>query len=426
MLRATLRLGHTDAGGLPASPAAFFRPFSDWSSASVGLRDEADGKWRPLQEVPGGHVATLQTALRRAGFLPYGPIDGVFGYRTRAAVRLFQEYARVVESNANIGTPDGIVGANTWAALDAWGADGRLAAWQRPDFRPDPVVLLVRTLLKDTLLRQAATPDALTQAIARWKGATATLEPDQWSAADDRVHLVGIRRNASARAPKRSNDDLFVLMAAGMTFLFVGSTDPNPSECDRADEPYLVRGQHRYRLGWHKLNPFRTLPDGTAPSDRAYLALKPADAAGVLVVRDRDRDDAFSPADIAGALEANGSINVHWSGKGTTNWSAGCQVVAGARYIDFQNHLVDCTPHAATSYGDLTTRTRGAWNVLIDALIVSSPDFSTKGGTEVLYTLLYEEDLDPTSGVTPTLFRELVERLHGRRSTPVPLPGRAV
>ena len=56
----------------------------------------------------GAAVSQLQLALQKAGFSP-GNIDGVFGINTQNAVRRFQ--------SANRLTPDGIVGAKTWAAL---------------------------------------------------------------------------------------------------------------------------------------------------------------------------------------------------------------------------------------------------------------------------------------------------------------------
>lgn len=69
------------------------------------------------QGARGAEVATLQQALRDAGFDP-GPIDGDFGPRTRAAVVAFQQ-ARGL-------TVDGVVGPQTWGALR--GAGGAPAA----------------------------------------------------------------------------------------------------------------------------------------------------------------------------------------------------------------------------------------------------------------------------------------------------------
>ena len=57
----------------------------------------------------GADVKYLQTLLVKLGFNP-GPIDGIFGPKTDAAVRSFQKaYGLVV---------DGIVGTNTWAAIN--------------------------------------------------------------------------------------------------------------------------------------------------------------------------------------------------------------------------------------------------------------------------------------------------------------------
>ena len=42
-------------------------------------------------------VAEMQQALNTIGFFPGGKVDGICGYRTRAAMRLFQEYVRSVE-----------------------------------------------------------------------------------------------------------------------------------------------------------------------------------------------------------------------------------------------------------------------------------------------------------------------------------------
>lgn len=66
------------------------------------LRRGSDGEW----------VAYMQGLLEAQGHSP-GPLDGDFGPRTDAAVRAYQE--------ANGCKVDGIVGPETWGALNAGG-----------------------------------------------------------------------------------------------------------------------------------------------------------------------------------------------------------------------------------------------------------------------------------------------------------------
>ncbi len=56
----------------------------------------------------GQEVEKLQRGLKYIGFKP-GPIDGIFGPKTDAAVRAFQEHAKLAV--------DGIVGPKTLGAL---------------------------------------------------------------------------------------------------------------------------------------------------------------------------------------------------------------------------------------------------------------------------------------------------------------------
>jgi peptidoglycan hydrolase-like protein with peptidoglycan-binding domain len=404
----TLFLGCIDEDAVLSSHRAFLLRHHDWSSTRLGFRDEA--RWRGWTSVPSGEVRAVQAELVRSGFLPHGPVDGVYGYRTRAAIRLFQEYVRAGEGVGDIGTPDGIVGKGTRRHLQRWASDEHIATWAQPDFRPTETAKRARRLLESALEElRGRHRDKLVDGVDTWQGTTATLPSDEWNADPDRVHLIGIRRNASVRATTRSNDDLFVLLGGGLTFVFRGSTDPNPTS-SRDDEPYLVRGQHRYRFGWHKLSPWASDRDGSLPSAKAYRAFKPDDG-GVLVIRDRDRDDALSAADVAGGLEANGSINIHWSGRGTSNWSAGCQVVGGRKYLGFGDLVADCSPFASSTYGGLARgQTRGAWHLLEDAITVATPTVGTDGD-RVLYTLLYEEDLHRLDGLTVEQFQKLVEVL---------------
>ncbi len=131
-------------------------------------------------------------------------------------------------------------------------------------------------------------------------------------------------------------------------------------------------------------------------------------AAGPLIVRavgDLLTDRSFE------SCQRNNAINIHWSGAGARNWSAGCQVIAGLKYIDFRNELVDLTGRAASGYRDLSgSKTRGAYNVLIDAITMAARDIRT-GGDPILYTLLYERDVRRTAAGGVVDFDETIRRL---------------
>ncbi|MBI3181895.1 MAG: peptidoglycan-binding protein [Myxococcales bacterium] len=81
----------------------------------------------------GPSVALLQQKLRAAGFDP-GPVDGIFGQRTQAAVRAFQ-------ANRGISV-DGVVGPVTWGRLlsaGSAGASGGSGPTLRQGARGEPV-----------------------------------------------------------------------------------------------------------------------------------------------------------------------------------------------------------------------------------------------------------------------------------------------
>ena len=215
--------------------------------------------------------------------------------------------------------------------------------------------------------------------VGAFAGATDTRSVARWDfAPGGNVHLVGIRR--SERSGKF--DDIFVLLIKGLVFKFQGSTEPGASS-NALGAPFLVQGQHDYHFGWHK---------------KEYLALRPQHLdRGVLVVRSKD-DMRLDEADLKNGLEANASINIHWGGKGmkfdVKTWSEGCQVINGTVYLNEKNKLIDCSAFAATNNAEVAgspSKTRGAYNVLLDLVTALSSDLK---GNSVKYTLLTEEDLD--------------------------------
>src|SRR5262245_57792658 len=95
------------------------------------LRGEKDGEWEDFRELSGSAmtVAGAQRFLKDVGFFPFGKDDGICGYRTASAIRLFQEYVRTVEGDAQIGYPDGAMGPNTIARANRWKANHQKADW---------------------------------------------------------------------------------------------------------------------------------------------------------------------------------------------------------------------------------------------------------------------------------------------------------
>lgn len=387
----TLRLGVTDPGQGPANPADFFQDLHE-GGMKRRFREEKNDTWRGFTASDGAEVTALQKKLAATGFLPHGDASGVFDYRTQSAVRLFQAHVRSVEGLEDIGTPDGIVGRRTAKHLDRWHAGGRPVTWKNAAAPSAPWFRLLEAY-RD---RTAANPGPLhKEVMKRSTGATRpdTLPVSEWTFSRKDIHLIGIRRGATDDSKIRLNNDAFVLLAGGGVFTFFGSTDPNPKYTSKP--PFLVPGQHLYRFGWHKISdPVKT-----------YRAFRPK-SAGVLVMRDsgnrRSKVNLKDENILAKAVDKkpNTTINIHWSGRHTSSWSAGCQVISGGGYIDHRNEVVDCWPYAAAGYTGLPAGTRGAYNVLLDLITVLSPNPNVTGGDVLRYTLINERDLalEPTLG----------------------------
>ena len=385
-----IKLGTCDPGCMPADAQRYF---ADRHEAGMRpkkqFRGERLGEWLGFSELEDRQVAKVQRFLKQRGFFPFGVVDGLCGYRTSSSLRLFQEYVRTVEKDASIGAPDGIFGRKSLDHLKRWQDNDLEAEWNHYSAdSPQPEFKKWLALLDKIKTHYRQDPTDLLAKVAAYTGSTDTRAADNWDFNPSRIHLIGVRRH-EAKPGKRENDDVFILLINGVVFKFYGTTDPGKSS-HRSGAPFLVHGQHRYRFGWHK----------QSDKQKVYRALKPK-SSGVLVIRDSDRDYALTSSDLAGHLENNASINVHWGGRGVSNWSQGCQVICGRGYINHNNELIDCSDFAASNYAMLGKKagghyqTKGAYSVLVDLVTAFS-------GSEYAldYMLIYEDDLkiDPGFG----------------------------
>jgi hypothetical protein len=392
-----IQLGSFDAGVPAAEREAYVKQVEAITRVRVGDVEAGSDKLALTQCAPDAQqpmtVAAIQRGLRSIGFFPDGKVDGICGYRTLSAMRLFQEYVRSVEKRPSL--PDGRFGPSAQQHLQRWIDNRNVSEWA-PTIERWHAGTLGRTeytewlsLLARVREHYSARPSRMLQLVDAFGGATDTRRVAQWDFTPGQVHLVGIRRSELSN----KFDDIFVLLIKGLVFKFQGSTEPGAS-ANAAGVPFLVQGQHDYHFGWHK---------------KQYLALRPLHLdQGVLVVRSKS-DMRLDDADLAGGLEANGSINIHWGGKGmkfdVKTWSEGCQVVNGTAYITPANELIDCSAFAATNnreVGSNPSKTRGAYNVLVDLVTALANDLP---GRSVKYTLLTEQDLE----LGPSLKQDLAD-----------------
>jgi hypothetical protein len=330
-------------------------------------------------------VATVQETLKAIGFFPGGKVDGICGYRTRAAMRLFQEYVRSIEKLSSV--PDGRFGPSTQGHLQRWATRGLASEWASTIERWRAGTLGQTeytewlSLLGKAKEKYLAAPTEMLRLVNAFPRATDTRKVVDWKFEPNAIHLVGIRRSEKTN----KFDDLFVLLIKGLIFKFQGSTDPGATS-NPLGAPFLVPGQHAYHFGWHK---------------NQHLAVRPSDK-GVLVVRSKG-DFRLDDADVSKGLEANSTIHIHWGGKGlrfdVNNWSEGCQVINGSAYLGPSNERIDCSSFVATNNSEVArdpSKTRGAYNLLADLVLALGSDLP---GNTVLYTLLTEQDLTLASPV---------------------------
>ena len=390
-----IKLGCFDPGIADSVCKAYLKQVEDLTRVPLVEIEPGSDKLALEMHVPDAQqsmsVAEVQQGLKSIGFFPGGKVDGICGYRTLSAIRLFQEYVRSVEKLDSV--PDGRFGPVS---------QQHLRRWMDPQFKSDWAPTIERwqtqalgqteytewlSLLEKVKQNYVAGPNRTLQLVNAFSAGADTRKLAQWDFTPaGNIHLVGIRRSEMSG----KFDDIFVLLIKGLVFKFQGSTEPGASK-DPRGLPFLVQGQHDYHFGWHQ---------------KKYLALRPRNK-GVLVVRSKG-DKRLDDADLNHGLEANASINIHWGGKGMTrdvnSWSEGCQVINGSVYLNPRNELVDCSAFAATNNAEVASepsKTRGAYNVLLDLVTALGSDLSPT----VKYTLLTEQDLD----LGPALKQGLVD-----------------
>jgi len=373
------------------------------------LRGEKNGEWEEFRPLSGSAmtVAGAQRFLRDAGFFPSGKDDGICGYRTVSAIRLFQEYVRTIEGDAGIGSPDGAMGPKTISHANRWKAKNQKAEWAGVTAaNPGQEYARWMSLLHEVKEKYVAAPNAMLQKVIEFPQPSDTVKVANWDFDPNKIHLIGVRRKeAEIEAGARKFDDAFVLLIRGLAFKFLGSTDPGATESAEGF-PFLTQGQHLYRFGWHKI----------ADLNRVFQALKPL-SRGVLVVRTKDM--FLTDADLAAGLERNNTINIHWGGEGLLkvgNWSVGCQVIVGKGYINHNDAVINCAGYAAPRYDQLGVKnangfsqTKGAYNVLTD--LVAALSGADEDDNVVRYMLLYERDLALSPEIGGDKADEIVTRL---------------
>ncbi|GAA4275508.1 peptidoglycan-binding domain-containing protein [Aquimarina mytili] len=400
----TIFLGSCDIGKKPTNTKEFLAPYHYLGvlKGTKSFRDDDRSKWRRFREVAGNEVTDLQQFLFKAGFMPRGVIDGVFDYVTQASTRLFQEYVRTIEGEINM-IPDGIIGPFTRKHIDRWKASGKVSEWgQATTSNASEEYKKWMNILQKTKTHYQNNHNAIVSQIALFNKISDTRKVKDWDFNPNEIHLIGIRRAQDVSKRKRDNDDIFILLINGMVFKFWGSTDPSQTmAADRSDEAFLVEGQHKYRFGWHKIS----------SEAKVYRALRPYQH-GVLVFRDRDDDNALTKADLLHGIDAkpNNTINIHWSGIGESNWSAGCQVLVGKSYINHLDRVIDCSGFAAKNYStlnDINGKTKGAYNLCADLIL----SFAKPGVDYIYYTLGRESSLDLDTNLMPNYASVMLNKM---------------
>jgi hypothetical protein len=404
----SLHLGHVDPGKKPSNIKNWLQPYHKYirvSAKNSKFRGEKFGQWHNFTQLSSAKVRPLQRFLQNAGFYPKAKKTGIFGYGTRSALRLFQEYIRNIEGDKSIGAPDGWTGPKTDAHIARWKRDNLTCHWNQFSLKtPSEEYIKWFQILNKAKLQYLTSEDPVIENLRSFFKTrnASSLPPERWTFRPYDTHLLGVRRHPETAFTDRPNDDLFILLIRGMVFKFWGSTDPNPKMVTNVQgAPFLTEGQHKYYYGWHKVS----------SKEKVYMALKPYPP-GTLVFRDRNKRNKLLPDDIQNGFDnPNTTINIHWTPNGMANWSAGCQVINGESYIDTDDKLISCREYCASGYRSISSsKTKGAYNVLTDLVVC----FAQANNDTVWYTLGRLNNLEElASGFDSQFVDSQVSRLKG-------------
>ncbi|MBX2819392.1 MAG: peptidoglycan-binding protein [Rhodothermaceae bacterium] len=381
-----MKLGHFDPDVLLSVGAEYLsmvKEFTDVDNSKV-KRDEYRIVFKEHNASKlGMTVREVQAELKKIGFYT-GVINGLCGFGTSSAIRLFQEYVNSIEGIHCVA--DGDFGPATKGHLDRWLSKTEFPLWTQI-MRAWAAGDIAGTEYSDWLQFLGAVKQKYTgnesrvlQRVSTFKSnvdnakTTSTRALHEWDFSTDDIHLIGIRRNEF----QGKFDDIFVLLLKGMVFKFQGSTEPGAKSKERTTFPFLVHSQHEYQFGWHR---------------SSYLALRPKgfldEGKGVLVLRTASKHPTEEEMN-NGELESNGSINIHSGHDGKDEIggeSHGCQVINENLYMAPGNAIIP---------------KRNAYHVLMDLVIALSGDLTKidKNGNEVRntsvkYMMLLEDDLTP-------------------------------
>jgi peptidoglycan hydrolase-like protein with peptidoglycan-binding domain len=160
----------------------------DWKNK---LRGEKDGEWaefRPLSRSV-MTVSDAQRFLNDSGFFPSGKVDGICGYRTLSAIRLFQEYVRTVEGEAGIGYPDGVMGPKTISHSNRWKTRNQKTEWAGvSSANPTREYADWMSLLHKVKEKYAAAPNAMLRKLNEFARPSDTIKVSNWDFDPDKIH----------------------------------------------------------------------------------------------------------------------------------------------------------------------------------------------------------------------------------------------